>query len=1784
MSKLLHVLIVEDSESDAAMVVRLLRRAGYDVRDERVETADEMRAALERQAWDVVICDYRLPQFDAPAALALLQGTGLDIPFIVVSGTIGEDTAVAMMKAGAHDYLLKDKLMRLAPAVEREIREAQTRRERQRVEAALRESETRYRALFESARDAIFIMDDDRFIDCNLPALRLFGGDQSSVIGQPPYEVFSPPVQPDGRPSKDSALEKIAVALSGVAQFFEWKHRRMDGALFDAEVSLSRVEISERFYLQAIVRDITERKRMEESLREAELRYRTFFEQSADGILIIDPETAQVIEFNNAAHRQLGYTRDEFARLRIPDYEAVEKPGETKQHIEKIRREGRDDFETKHRTKGGEIRDVFVTVQMVELAGRAVLYAIFRDITERKRAEEAIQQAEARYRNLFEEAPLMYVITSNQGGVPIITDCNQSFWSMLGYAQAELVGRPLADLYTPQSRAMLLEGGGYAHALVGPFVIEERQLVARDGHIVEMLLKALPEIDREGRAIGTRAMYVDITERKRAEAALRVSEERFALAVQGSNDGVWDWDIKNGTLYWSPHLKELLGYAEDELDIDFDTFDSLLHPADKERVAAAIEAHLKDRVPYDVEERHRTKSGGYRWFRARGQALWDETGNPVRMVGFTTDITERKQMETALRESEKRYRDIFENATEGIFQSTLEGRFITVNPAFARMLGYASPEEMIATVTDIARQVYMEAPRGAEFMRLMAEQGSASGFELQMRRKDGGTLWVSENARAVRDADGRILYYGGTAEDITPRKYAEQQVTDALRYNHTIIESSPVGIVTCNASGQVVSANPAIAETVGGTLEQILAQNVFQLPSWQQSGMLAAARAALTTGHEQRLETHTVSTFGKHVWFDCHFVPFQYQDEPHLLALLTDITERKRVEEDIQRHALHLATLNEIGQAITSTLDLDRSLGILLDGVTRATNVEACSVALVDADTGDLVFRKAAGLAGWPVIGMRVKVGQGVAGWVAEHRQPLVVEDAASDLRFYEQIDATTGFATRNVVSVPLVARDRVIGVIELINKRDGTFDQDDIQLLTSVASQAAVALENARLFETERRARQRFEMLFGVGQAINSTLDAAAILDRLTDEAMRATRATHGSAIIARTDLERFDRCSLRGYTPDQAERARSIFLPLDRGLNGRAYRTRQTVYLPDVRADPDYFALIPETRSELVVPILRSGQVLANLDLQSPQLNAFDDMDAELLQALVNQVAIALENARLFEDTRRRLDEMAIVSQVALIGAAGRPFDEAVSRAVDGMCRLWPDSNVSFLFLDDTGQVLRLHPASQGVSPELIADFQVPLNQGITGWAARERQPVRVGDVTLDPRYIVGMTGARSEMVAPLLVGERAIGVINVECPWPNSYSGDDLRVLTALASQLATIFEKSRLDAEVAAYTATLEQRVQERTAEIRRQQARTQAILDALGEGVIVADLSGSVEYVNASAQILTGFNVQEALGNNPRLWQSGQTPQAVYQEMWGAILQGQTWRGEIVNRRKDGALYDAGLTIAPIPHPDSADQIVGFVGVQRDISFRKRAEAEVRRALEQEKELSELKSRFISMASHEFRTPLTTILSSTEMLQVYGARWTEERKLTHLQRIKASVLNMTRLLDDVLILGRVEAGRMEFNPAPLDLVEFCRELIEEMQLGAGPKHVLELVSQVECAQANLDEKLLRHILTNLLSNAIKYSPDGGAVQLELACQAGRAIFQVRDHGIGIPETDQARLFEAFHRAKNVGNISGTGLGLAIVKKSVDAHGGTIAFASQVGQGTMFTVTLPMENGT
>ena len=359
----------------------------------------------------------------------------------------------------------------------------------------------------------------------------------------------------------------------------------------------------------------------------------------------------------------------------------------------------------------------------------------------------------------------------------------------------------------------------------------------------------------------------------------------------------------------------------------------------------------------------------------------------------------------------------------------------------------------------------------------------------------------------------------------------------------------------------------------------------------------------------------------------------------------------------------------------------------------------------------------------------------------------------------------------------------------------------------------------------------------------------------------------------------------------------------------------------------------------------------------------------------------------------------------------------------------------------------------------------------------------------------------------------------------------------------------------------------------------------AVLKSIGDAVIATDIKGLITFMNPIAEALTGWMQENALGKNsteifPII--NGQT-RTLIESPVTKVLQQEVIAcldEQILLISKNGAEIPIAECASPIQ--DDTGKITGVVLAFRDITQRQRAEAEIRRALVKEKELNELKSHFISTTSHEFRTPLSAILSSAELLEHYGHKWVEPKKIEHLQRIQTCADSMTQLLDDVLLVSKAEAGKLEFKPTPLDLVQFCRDLVEDMQLIAEDKHTINFVNQGEGSNVYLDEKLLRHILTNLLSNALKYSHLGGTVHFNLFSDRQIAIFRIKDNGIGIPTADQVQLFQCFYRASNVGATSGTGLGLTIVKQSVDLHGGEINFTSEVGVGTTFTVTIPLQN--
>ncbi len=423
----------------------------------------------------------------------------------------------------------------------------------------------------------------------------------------------------------------------------------------------------------------------------------------------------------------------------------------------------------------------------------------------------------------------------------------------------------------------------------------------------------------------------------------------------------------------------------------------------------------------------------------------------------------------------------------------------------------------------------------------------------------------------------------------------------------------------------------------------------------------------------------------------------------------------------------------------------------------------------------------------------------------------------------------------------------------------------------------------------------------------------------------------------------------------------------------------------------------------------------------------------------------------------------------------------------------------------------------------------------------------------------------GVKARLAVPIVQQASVWGwLIAHQCDQPRQWSNFETELLQQLANQVEIALTQSQL------------------LQALRESKERFRTLANSAPVLLWMIDTTGSYIFCNQSLLDFTGRTLDQELGSG---WLDTVHPtdRAACTNIYRQALNSRSsFEIEYRLRRADGHyrwVLDRGV---PRLMPDGSFN--GHIGSCMDITDRKQAEVEIRKALDKERELSELKSRFVSTASHEFRTPLSTILSSADLLEFYAGGWTAEKQIEHIQRIQNAALNMNNLLSDILVIERAEAQKLKFEPAPIDLPAFCHSLIDEMRRNDQDLHPLVLqingFEDPHPLTAQMDEKLLRQIFSNLLSNALKYSPVGSSVYCGLMRENHLVTLEVQDEGIGIPREDQSRLFEPFHRGTNVGTVSGNGLGLAIVKQSLNIHGGQISVTSDEGKGTTVRVTLPL----
>ncbi|MDJ0742187.1 MAG: PAS domain-containing sensor histidine kinase [Xenococcaceae cyanobacterium MO_167.B27] len=356
--------------------------------------------------------------------------------------------------------------------------------------------------------------------------------------------------------------------------------------------------------------------------------------------------------------------------------------------------------------------------------------------------------------------------------------------------------------------------------------------------------------------------------------------------------------------------------------------------------------------------------------------------------------------------------------------------------------------------------------------------------------------------------------------------------------------------------------------------------------------------------------------------------------------------------------------------------------------------------------------------------------------------------------------------------------------------------------------------------------------------------------------------------------------------------------------------------------------------------------------------------------------------------------------------------------------------------------------------------------------------------------------------------------------------------------------------------------------------------TNKIIASMGDILLISDASGIINRANKAVKNILGYSPSEVL--NRKITEIVDDPKFDYPKIFKSLKLEDSYsqKLEFTCTTKKQNQEQVTIEFNCFLAPTEVKEIFNCVCIGRDITVRKKAEAEMRMALEKEKELRELKSSFISMASHEFRNPLSSILVCADVLNTNNKSLDSEETKFYATLIKEAALNMQYILEDVLILSKTEAKQQKLNFSYFDLKEFCQQLIQEVKLSHQDR-IINLIVSEDSLEVNADSQILWHIITNLLSNALKYSTADKPVNLQLVQQENIVVLEVQDQGIGIPPEAQKHLFESFYRANNVGDIPGTGLGLAIVKRAIDLHQGNVSIMSESGRGTTIRVELPIK---
>ncbi len=1171
----------------------------------------------------------------------------------------------------------------------------------------------------------------------------------------------------------------------------------------------------------------------------------------------------------------------------------------------------------------------------------------------------------------------------------------------------------------------------------------------------------------------------------------------------------------------------------------------------------------------------------------------------------------RKRDQKVLQEREARYRALLESTPCLICTLAPNGDTLFVNPYVASVTGY-SPAELIGrNWWDLFYPGELRAQVHALYAAF--EKGDVRDYEMTLVDRQGRRRVLSWSSFNVRDkSQGQLIEIHGVGLDITERKRMEE---DLRRRTAQLTALHEVGLELAGQLDLGVLLRTIVERAVIMLGGQMGSLGLYQPDHDILSEILTVGRApiqgttalrrgegmfgrVLQTGQPLLLDDYQrwpgrLPAYEHVPLRGVMAVPIRWGDEflgvlgvgshapgafsPEDLELLgllamqaATAIHNARLFAAERTARQQAERLYAAAQALSASLDLSQVFSSILSELQQVVPYDSASVQQLQGETLRII-----GGHGFPNLNELLGVSFDLNAddnpnrEVVRTRQPLILDDAPLLYAGFRR-DPHRQANIRSWLGVPLLFGDRLIGMIALDKHEPGFYTQEHARLAMAFAAQAAIAIENARLYQEAHERLRELTLLFETSATLATSLDRETVLHTIARQMVSAL-GVEGCA-LSWWDQEKDALVTLLDYASD-AERWKpvppgTVYHLSDYPASRWVLTERQplVVQRSNHHADPGERSWMTAegVSSALLVPLVVADQAVGLLELmESEQERHFSPNEIRLCQTLANQAAAALENARLYEEARRRNRELALLNRVIAASATTSRVETILETACRELALAFqlPQSGAALLNAARTEAVVVAEYHTEGRPSALGAIIPVEGNPSFQ-FLLTEKRPLVIDDATSDPRLspvhdLMRRRDVASILLLPLLVEGEVVGSLGLDALEARRFTPEEVELAWRVAEQVGGALARARLEEE----------------------RVRLSTAIEQAAESVLITDRQGVITYANPALERISGYSRAELLGQTPRLFKSGRHDSAFYRRLWETIQSGQAWQGRFINRRKDGQLYYEDTTIAPLR--DAAGQIVGYVSTGRDVTQEVSLEEQFRQA-----QKMEAVGQLAGGVAHDFNNLLTIIQLSARLMgkQIHA----EDPLQVQLERIQEACHRANELTKQLLTFSR----QAPLETRRVDLNDSIREMSRMLPRLLGEDIELVLALSEDLWPVVGDANQLDQVLLNLAVNARDAMPQGGRLRIETAnvvldraytehhfgVEPGEYVMlAVSDTGVGMSEEVKARIFEPFFTTKGSGQ--GTGLGLSTVYGIVKRHGGHIGVYSEVGQGSTFKVYLP-----